>query len=190
SYLLVGVSGALQDGFPARPGLDYWHGLESEVKASLISSALVRGYKSYLDVKEKGWREYIAEPEHPYINPIVIPSGCDEHANIYAIYAVDERQVVHTLNSEPRLLGMSPDTGLVDLTAEKSETLPGEGRTIGAFCFGNRMSVERERKSDKDRAAFLLVSGVYTKDSLVENPVLYVKNDGTEVADYSRGVAA
>lgn len=41
---------------------------------------------------EQGWREYVEEPGHPLVNPVVVPSGCAEHANIYAIYVVDSRQ--------------------------------------------------------------------------------------------------
>lgn len=40
----------------------------------------------------QGWREYVEEPGNPLVNPVVIPSGCGEHANVYAIYAVDSRQ--------------------------------------------------------------------------------------------------
>ena len=32
------------------------------------------------------------EPGHPLVNPVVVASGCAEHANVYAIYAVDSRQ--------------------------------------------------------------------------------------------------
>lgn len=37
------------------------------------------------------------EPGHPLINPVVVASGCAEHANIYAIYAVDSRQASTTV---------------------------------------------------------------------------------------------
>lgn len=40
----------------------------------------------------QGWREYVEEPGQPLVNPVVVPSGCAEHANIYAVYAVDSRQ--------------------------------------------------------------------------------------------------
>ncbi|CAM9286802.1 unnamed protein product [Choristocarpus tenellus] len=181
NFLLVGVSGGLQEGFPARKYLDYRHGMEGEVKASLIGNALVRGYKAYLDVKQEGWREYIPEPGQPLVNPVVIPSGCDEHANIYAIYAVDERQLIHALNTEPRLLSMSPDTGLVDLTAEETDQ---EVKDLA------RHHAVVEGKTDMDRAAFLLVTGVYYVDTLIETPVVYTKSDGTEITDYPRGIAA
>ena len=43
--------------------------------------------------RRQGWREYVEEPGQPLVNPVVAPSGCTEHANIYAIYAIDSRQV-------------------------------------------------------------------------------------------------
>lgn len=43
----------LQDGFAARHLLDYRSGLEGESKALLVGNALVKGYKAYLDVKQK-----------------------------------------------------------------------------------------------------------------------------------------
>ncbi|CAM9668946.1 unnamed protein product, partial [Hapterophycus canaliculatus] len=99
---------------------DYRSGLEDESKALLVGNALVKGHKAFLDIKHKGWREYVEEPGRPLVNPIVVPSGCAEHANLYAIYAVDSRQVLKALLSEPRFLSMTPDTGLVDLDAEET----------------------------------------------------------------------
>ncbi|CBN77500.1 conserved unknown protein [Ectocarpus siliculosus] len=99
---------------------DYHAGREDESKALFVGNALVKGYKAFLDVKQKGWREYVEEPGPPLVNPVVVPSGCAEHANIYAIYAVDSRQVLNALLMEPRFLSMTPDTGLVDLTAEET----------------------------------------------------------------------
>jgi hypothetical protein len=54
-YLLVGVSGGLQDGFPERNKMDYGN----ETKAIFIGKALIRGYKAYLDVMEVGYRQYV-----------------------------------------------------------------------------------------------------------------------------------
>lgn len=45
----------------------------------------------------QGWRDYVEEPGEPTVNPVVIASGCSEHANICAIYAVDSRQVTRSM---------------------------------------------------------------------------------------------
>ncbi|CAN0348577.1 unnamed protein product, partial [Pylaiella littoralis] len=180
SYHLVGVSGGLQDGFAARHCLDYHAGLDDESKALLVGNALVKGYKAFLDVKQKGWREYVEEPGNPLVNPVVVPSGCAEHANIYAIYAVDSRQVLKALLMEPRFLSMTPDTGLVDLTAEETSQ---SVRTLA------RYQARLEGKTDLDSAAFLIVTGVWAPGSLVDSPVLYTKENGTQVTDYPRSMA-
>lgn len=57
-YLVVGVSGGLQDGFPEHFRLDYHSGERDEVQAIFLGRALVRGYKAFLDVMEPGWRQY------------------------------------------------------------------------------------------------------------------------------------
>jgi hypothetical protein len=77
SYMLLGVSGTLQEGFPLRPRLDYNASAAPDndddnnnnncskgppyVPAVFIGRALVRGFKAYLDVKDPGWREYVPE---------------------------------------------------------------------------------------------------------------------------------
>ena len=99
-YVLVGVSGGLQMGFPEHFRMDYQSGQQDEVQAVFVGRALVRGYKSYLDVMEDGWRQYTppkssegeGEGEGPLINCNVIPTGCYHHANEYWIYLVDTRQ--------------------------------------------------------------------------------------------------
>ncbi|CAN0379468.1 unnamed protein product, partial [Ectocarpus sp. 8 AP-2014] len=147
-----------QDGFAARHWLDYHSGREDERKALLVGNALVKGYKAFLDVKQKGWREHVEEPGPPLVNPVVVPSGCAEHANIYAIYAVDSRQASGRQNTQwfhafiPRFLSMTPDTGLVGLTAEET------GRFVRTLA---RHQASVEGKSDVESAAFLLVTGVW-----------------------------
>jgi hypothetical protein len=72
SYMLLGVSGTLQEGFHLRPRLDYNASTLADndddnsnnegppyVPAIFIGRALVRGFKAYLDVKDPGWREYV-----------------------------------------------------------------------------------------------------------------------------------
>jgi hypothetical protein len=140
-YMLLGVSGTLQEGFPLRHRLDYnatgddddGDSEPSLVPAIFIGKALVRGFKAYLDVKDVGWREHVpmsekgndenndnARPPSPppqVPNAVVVATGCREHANLYHVYAVDVRQVSHILGDEPRFLGISSDAGLVDLAA-------------------------------------------------------------------------
>ncbi|CAN0541506.1 unnamed protein product [Ectocarpus sp. 12 AP-2014] len=81
---------------------------------------------------------------------------------------------------EPRFLSMTPDTGLVDLTAEETGWFV---RTLA------RHQASVEGKSDLESAAFLLVTGVWAPGSLIESPVLYTKEDGTQVTDYPRSLA-
>lgn len=57
-YLVVGVSGGLQDGFPEHIRLDFHSGQRDEVQAIYLGRALVRGYKAYLDVMQPTWRQY------------------------------------------------------------------------------------------------------------------------------------
>jgi hypothetical protein len=57
-YIVVGVSGGLQDGFPEHTRLDYHAGKLDEVQAIFLGRALVRGYKAYLDVMQPTWRQY------------------------------------------------------------------------------------------------------------------------------------
>ena len=64
-YLLIGVSGGLQDGFPERSKMDYeqYDALTNTTititPAIFIGKALIRGYKAFLDVMESGYRQYV-----------------------------------------------------------------------------------------------------------------------------------
>lgn len=64
-YLLIGVSGGLQDGFPERSKMDYVHyddrtnTTTTITPAIFIGKALIRGYKAFLDVMESGHRQYV-----------------------------------------------------------------------------------------------------------------------------------
>lgn len=44
--------------------------------------------------------------------------GDPKDANVYACFAVSESAALRALLGEPRMLGMTPDTVLVDLNAE------------------------------------------------------------------------
>ena len=50
---ILAVSGTLQEGFPLRKNLD-----APGAPAVHLGSGLVRGVRSYLDVKERGCREF------------------------------------------------------------------------------------------------------------------------------------
>jgi len=180
-YVLVGISGTLQDGFPLRDRLDYMDHEGSHIPAILVGKALVRGYKAYLDIKESGWREYKEEPSEPQVpNAVVIPTGCYEHANIYWIYLTAAPNMINILAGEPRFLSITPDTGMIDLTATETEDLV---RKL------TRHEIQRQGKSDLESVALPLVTGVWFQDSYIESPIVYVKDDKTQVTSYDGSLA-
>ncbi|GAX22173.1 hypothetical protein FisN_19Lh233 [Fistulifera solaris] len=180
-YLIVGVSGGLQDGFPERSKMDYHHGQDDAVPAVFLGKALVRGYKAFLDVMQPGWRQYIEEPGQPLINSNVFPSGCYEHANEYWIYLIDSRQVMAVLNNEPRFLSITPDTGMVDLRAE--ETSP----VVRALL---EQMIQQQGKSDLEQVAIPLVTAVwFQKESHVPSPPIRIHEDGTYITNFPESLA-
>lgn len=67
SYILLGVSGGLQDGFPDHVKVDYHSGQHDEVQAVFIGKALVRGAKAFLDVSEFLSSQFAqASRDHPF----------------------------------------------------------------------------------------------------------------------------
>jgi hypothetical protein len=108
-YIIIGVSGGLQKGFPDHSKLDFFSVDEEEeeydnvIRGVFLGRALVRGYKAYLDVMEPTHRQYISsddqqiQQKQPLINSNVIPTGCWKHANEYWMYLVDSRQGKHLL---------------------------------------------------------------------------------------------
>ena len=181
SYMFLGVSGGLQDGFPDHVKLDYQHGQSGEVQAILIGRALVRGTKAFLDVMQNGWRQYTAEPDQPLINSNVIVSGCAEHANEYWVYAVDTRQVLMVLNNEPRFLSITPDTALVDLQ---------NPRTDASVRHLALQEISRQGKADTNFAAFpIVVSTWYNRDSYIESLPVASLADGTMVTNFEGSLA-
>lgn len=180
-YVLVGVSGGLQEGFPEHFRMDYHSGQEDQVPAVFMGRALVRGYKSYLDVMQEGWRQYSPVPEKPLINCNVIATGCYHHANEYWIYLMDTRQFITVLMNEPRFLSIAPDLGLVDLMAEETGPLV---RHIAQH------EIARQNKTDTTLVAFPIVTGAwYNPLSHVPAPVLYTKDDGTQVTNFPQSLA-
>ncbi|KAG7347627.1 hypothetical protein IV203_016332 [Nitzschia inconspicua] len=180
-YVMVGVSGGLQEGFPEHDRMDYHSGLDDEVPAVFLGRALVRGYKSYLDVMQPTHRQYSTEPELSLINPNVIATGCYHHANEYWIYLVDTRQFATILLNEPRFLSIAADLGLVDLQAEETGPL---------VKFIAQHEIRKQKKSDLDYIAFPIVTGAwYNPSSHVPAPVLYTKEDGTQVTNFPQSLA-
>ena len=96
--------------------------------------------------------------------------GDSRDANVYACFAVSERAALTALLGEPRMLGMTPDTALVDLNAE--ETTPALAsmlrREAAAWWRSEASSLGGGvRAVDRDRAALLtVVRGVGIKLSL------------------------
>jgi len=181
-YLIIGVSGSLQDGFPLHTNLDYRPGELDESKGIFIGKALVRGYKAYLDVMQDGWRQYSPEPKQPLINSNVFASGCYEHANEYWLYFVDARQLFSVLANEPRFLSITPDTGLIDLAAEETDDIVRDLLTMEI-----RKQVD---KTNLDHVAVPLVTAVwYNFESHVPSPPIRVKEDGTQITNYADSLA-
>jgi hypothetical protein len=185
TYILVGVSGTLQDGFELRDRLDYVYessGNSQTVPATFVGTALVRGYKAYFDVKPKGYREYVEEPAPPRVpNPVIIPTGCYHDANIYWLYLVAPEQVLSILAGEPRFLSITPDTGMVDLTAEETSL------NVRQLAFNE---IQEGGYLNTTAFALPLVTGVwFDSESFVESPTIYRKEDGTRVTSYDGSLA-
>lgn len=185
NYIIVGVSGGLQDGFPNRSNLDYNAGQLDESKAIFVGKALVRGYKAYLDLMQEGWRQYSPEPVQPLMNSNVFASGCYEHANEYWIYILDARVVWGVLAQEPRFLSITPDTGLLDLTAVETDD------AVRKFF---RHEIEKEDNkniiSNMDQVAVPLVTAVwFNSQSHIPSPPIHIKEDGTRVTNFPESLA-
>jgi len=191
-YVFIGVSGGLQDGFPDHDKMDFHgsssdgHAEEEVVPAIYVGRALVRGTKSYLDVMQDGWRQYVprdsSSSAQPLINSVVMVSGCHEHANQYWIYAVDSRQFVTILNNEPRFLGITPDTAMVDLTSPETD------HAVKHLAW-HEIARQGANKTDTSRVAFPIVVVVWYHDSFVPSPVIKTMDDGTAVTNFPESLA-
>ena len=171
--LLVAVSGTLQEGFELRKNLD-----GKRAKAVFLGWALVRGVKLFLDIKPQGCREHVPAPKAQSVNPVLVPTGDRLDANVYAVYAVPEESVLRALLREPRCLGMTPDTALVDLDAE--ETTP----ALAEFLRG-RAEESLGGGVSPSRAAVLTVVGYVRPSGSQPLPPLYKAKDGTRVTSFA-----
>ena len=179
--MLVGVSGGLQDGFPERPKLNNNHGLEDKSKTIYVGKRLVKGNKAVLDVMQSGWRQYVDKRNQPLINNNIFPSGCAEHADEYMIYLIDLRQVMAVLNTESRLLSIMPDTGQIDLTAEKT--------TLAVKSLFAQL-IEQQGITNKNAVTLPFLTATWFQyKSHDPSPVLYIKTDGTQVANFPESLA-
>jgi len=177
--VLLAVSGTLQEGFPLNKHLDH-----PETKSIFVGWGLVRGVKSYFDIKTQGSSREFTENDltkFPTINPCAVVTGNKLHANTYALYLVDVRAALSALCGEPRYLSITPDAVKVDLKAE--ETSENVRKIL-------RQHIKESGFTNMDECAVLaVVSVVWRGPTFVENPVLYVKPDGTEVTNFHEGIA-
>ena len=180
SYYMLGVSGGLQDGYEGRKNLDYTDPETGEtVKGILLGKIFVRGYKSYLDIMESGWRQYVPEKVgQPLINPDVFATGCHEHANEHFVYLVDKRQIITTLMTEPRFLSITPDTGFVEL--EHSSPL------IQLIA---QHEIEKGGFSDMERIVFPLVTSVWFQPTAHFPSPIVKEVDGAQVTNFPESLA-
>ena len=188
SYSLIGVSGGLQEGFPAHAKLHYQDNDGSVVKALYLGRGLVRGYKAFLDLMEPSWREYTPETadQPPVINSNVFASGCYEHANEYWLYLVDSRHVLSILNNEPRFLSMTPDTGMIELGA-----INGTSPLVRNFLTAHVQQHRSASFKEITHVSIPLVTCVYFQEnSHIPSPTFYTLDEGvTQVTNFPDSLA-
>ena len=193
-YVIVAVSGTIQDGFELRKNIDYrpvsYDGKDDEegiVEAVFLGWAVVRGVRMYLDVKEATSREY--DPEVPHrVNPAMVLTGDANDANRYALYAVDERACLEALLGEPRMLTMTPDSVRIDLNDPL--TSPEVSSLARAMM---RVSLGRNDASSvtyhTDQCAVLAVVACYKLQTFVPAPPFTVREDGTRITSFQESLA-
>jgi hypothetical protein len=189
-FVIVAVSGTLEEGFPLRPNLDFTTEVVEgtpPVFAIFLGHALVRGVRAFLDVKDSNSREFVAAPGLNPINPALVASGNDNDANISSIYLVDRRQAVRALLREPRYLSMVPDLGKVDIDAE--ETSPDLRKLLRQAIAEDTTILEPK---NQNQVTFLQVISTWKSCHFVESPRLDGKDpkaDGTKVTDFPNSLA-
>ena len=187
-FVIVAVSGTLEEGFALRPNLDFLSEVNEgnpPVLAIFLGKALVRGVKAYLDIKDSNSREFVAAPGQNPINPGLVATGNDNDANISSIYLVDRRQAARALLREPRYLSMVPDLGKVDIDAD--ETSPDLRRLL-------RQAIAEDTTilapKNQNQVTFLQVISTWKSCHFVPSPILYTKpNNGPRVTDFPNSLA-
>jgi len=182
SCSVVAVSGTLQDGFPLRNRLNYYDQSSNVTfEATFLGWGLVRGVKSYFDIKDRTAREYTPlESAVTSVNPALVVTGNRLDANLYALYLVHEKALLCALLGEPRYLSMTPDTVRVDLTADE---------TSHSIKMLFAQAIKDNQFGNSTEVAVLAVVSTYKAESFVENPPLYTKSDGTQVTNFHEGLA-
>ena len=186
-FVIVAVSGTLEEGFALRPNLDFLTEVNEgnpPVLAVFLGKALVRGVKAYLDIKNSNSREFVAPPGQNPINPSLVATGNDNDANISSVYLVDRRQAARALLREPRYLSMVPDLAKVDIDAtETSEDL----RKL------LRQAIEEDTTilapKNQNQVTFLQVISTWKSCHFVPSPILYTKPNGLRVTDFPNSLA-
>lgn len=181
-FIILAVSGTLEEGFPLRGNLDFREHNEF-VPAIFLGSALIRGVKSHLDIKPPGCREFQLEPGMNPVNPAMVVTGDKNDANIYSVYAVERRQAVQALLNEPRFLAMTPDTVLADLNCEETT------QAVKNLIWTQIQTDAIEEPVNTAEAALLTVVAVWKSPHFLPSPVLYTKDDGTRVTDFPNSLA-
>lgn len=185
-FVLVAVSGTLEEGFALRPNLDFISEINEGNKAVLgifLGHALVRGVKAFLDIKDPNSREFAASGNNP-INPGLVASGNNNDANISSLYFVDRRQAARALLREPRYLSMVPDLGKVEIDA--TETDPDVRNFI-------RQAIQEDTSllapKNMNQVTLLQVISTWNSCHFVPSPPITVKLDGTRVTDFPNSLA-
>ena len=193
-YVIVAVSGTIQDGFELRKNIDYrpvsYDGNDNEegiVEAVFLGWAVVRGVRMYLDVKEATSREY--DPEVPHrVNPAMVLTGDANDANRYALYAVDERACLEALLGEPRMLTMTPDSVRIDLNDPlTSHEVSSLARAMMRVSFGRNDTSSVAYRTDQ--CAVLAVVACYKLQTFVPAPPFTVREDGTRITSFQESLA-
>lgn len=182
-FVLVAVSGTLEEGFALRPNLDFLTEVNEGNPAVLgifLGHALVRGVKAFLDIKDSNSREFKATPNNP-INPALVASGNNNDANISSLYFVDRRQAARALLNEPRYLSMTPDLAKVDIDATETDT--------DVRNFIRRAIQETPGITNNNQVTLLQVISTWKSCHFVPSPVITTKADGTRVTDFPNSLA-
>eukprot|EP00931_Biecheleriopsis_adriatica_P059923 TRINITY_DN35931_c0_g1_i1.p1 TRINITY_DN35931_c0_g1~~TRINITY_DN35931_c0_g1_i1.p1 ORF type:complete len:297 (+),score=55.51 TRINITY_DN35931_c0_g1_i1:69-959(+) len=170
-FVVIAVSGTLEDGFELRHRLDYIDEKTGErVNATFLGLGLMRGAKMYFDA----WPEWLSQPSRA--NPAILLTGdwCD--ANQYALYIVDERQVLTALLGEPRMLSMTPDSLLLQL--DDSGTDP----QVSRFARAVLGDAESE-------CGIMAVVGTFKACSFLAAPPYETRSDCTRVTTFRASMA-
>jgi len=186
-FVIVAVSGTLEEGFPLRPNLDFTTEVNEgnpPVLAIFLGRALIRGVKAFLDIKDPMSREFRDLPALNPVNPALVASGNNNDANISSIYLVDRRQAMRALLNEPRYLSMVPDLAKVDIHAPETD------QTVRALILQAINETPLLEPKNVNTATFLQVISTWKSCHFVPSPILNTKSDGTRVTDFPNSLAS